>query len=128
MSVSGYSVIVVRVRGCSDSHFLLAEVAGNLQLSSSEVAIANNVSHIRTHLNGEITEPVSTPNILDCASYRTFWIRWDMQGIAVGQGGDAKQGEFMSVEADLHFTQAIGFSTSLHHASVDYELVGIFGN
>lgn len=80
------------VRACSSAQIALAETLGNLETNAYEIILGaydNTQTFIRKQVGGDEAEEgnsVETPGILDCHSYRDFYISWNDGTIEVGSG------------------------------------------
>lgn len=77
---------------------------------------------------GPETKTAIVPDILDCYAFRTFWITWSSNSIAIGQGGNFYEGLLLEMQtnARLHTVQALGIGSS-HLTDLDYEFINIQG-
>ena len=69
----------------------------------------------------------STPYILDCNEYRTFWVKWETNAVAVGKGSDVNDREIISfTDPDIQMTEGIVFMNQ-PDVLTTYQLVDITG-
>ena len=115
--VPGQSYVTFQLRGCKEARVALAQTPFNASDGAYEVVIGyqdNMASKINRNV-GDQNPVVSvvTENILDCYTYRPFWIRFDqVHGkISVGQGV-LDSGLLMEwQDGSPHKVHAVGFGT-----------------
>ena len=99
-SIAGQSSVVFQVMACRDAHVALTQQFNNLQSPTYEIIIGGNNNRNSFIRNGigtaEELYRVDTPDVLDCNSYRTFWVRWNTDNkLGVGRGAIVGRNQFM---------------------------------
>ena len=65
-----------------------------------------------TPVKNQVSVYASTPNVLDCDNFRTFWVGWLNGTISVGQGWRYGQGLLTSqLETKQHPVEAVSISS-----------------
>lgn len=97
ISIAEYS-ITFKVQACHDVHFALIN-GHSEQDQLYEIVIGgwNGMkSVIRTAKQSqEVKQKQHASKILDCSTYKQFWISWNHETIEVGEGGFIGQHTFM---------------------------------
>ena len=115
VSTTGQSSIVFEVKACNDGHLELCRAPWVEFIDCYEVVLGganNQKSFIRDRRLGPNRAVANTPNILDCKRYKTFWVSWIADQIAVGKGGAIGVNRFMSWEdSRAHPVNVVSFAT-----------------
>ena len=79
----------------------------------------NSKSSIREALQDKPSFDTNTKNILHCNEFRTFWIQWLTNAIAVGRGPVIGEQKFMNIDTiQASKINSIGLASDKGHAAV----------
>ena len=80
-SVPSVNQIVFSVKACKYVHILLGSIPGDVFNDAYEITIGmtigqNTYTEIKYDIAGSRKVEAMTPDVLNCTSFNTFWVRW----------------------------------------------------
>ena len=111
LSAQGVVELIINVRSSSSSDYLIVQIRiGN--------GINVNRSYIRTRWFAlgsrpaarKITEVPNAQPLMDCCSFRTFWVKWNATTVQVGKG--------MAVGSDTILYQSSSLTLNIRFLSL----------
>ena len=131
-TVLATNYIVFSVKACSNASIALSQLPDVTDYNTYEIVLgmdSNTKSSISRGKHGPVIASAATPNMLDCNSFKTFWVRWtNDKRIEVGKGIHAGSSRFLTTGIESSFTGVASVAfTSPDGVTSKWELTEIKG-
>ena len=116
--VHGDRWLSFKVRACSDANFALMLSDGTSDPTLEYEVVFGGEENTRTFISkaGTTVASVDSVNILDCGSFREFWVRWQGDLIEAGMSGHVGSNRIVHyAETDPRGVDLVSLSTGNGH-------------